>query len=120
MLITCPTISYTKRWQLLLTQNLKFNFMKKKNDTELMNDFNLKYSHYSCEEFMSTIHSCPNDNSLENLFRKIFTPNNFKGIGFKRAVSLKSKLKQLKTNEPNTKLEILSRIELLQDEIDRS
>ena len=93
---------------------------KKKSDLELMNEFNLKYSFMNHDEFMRIIHSSPNDSSLENKFRKIFTPINFDGVGFDVAVKFKSMLSDIKTNNPTLKSLVQERIELLQEEIDSS
>ena len=94
--------------------------MKKKNDTELMHDFNLKYLNHSYDEFMSAIESNSNNSSLENNFLKIFQPKDFRGIGFNEAVDYKVKLNQLETKDPILKSLVEERLLLLEEEIGRS
>jgi hypothetical protein len=81
--------------------------MKKKNDTELMNDFNLKYSNLDINDFIVAVDRNKNNGKYEKIFHKIFEfePNS---TGLYTLREMSNALKHFNPTNENLKLGLSS------------
>jgi hypothetical protein len=81
--------------------------MKKKNDTELMNDFNLKYSNLDINDFIDAVDRNKNNGKYEKIFHKIFEfePNR---TGLSTLREMSNALKHFNPTNENLKLVLSS------------
>jgi hypothetical protein len=99
----------------------KLHFMKKKNDTELMNDFNKKYSKMNYDEFLDKIMENYNDCKYTILYKKILNTRDFSEYSnWSQLISMKVALTKFSPTEADLKHILLERLKPLQVVIDKN
>jgi hypothetical protein len=95
--------------------------MKKKNDTELMNDFNKKYSKMNYDEFLDKIMENYNDCKYTILYKKILNTRDFSEYSnWSQLISMKVALTKFSPTEADLKHILLERLKPLQVVIDKN
>ena len=94
--------------------------MRKKNDTELMNEFNDKYSKLSHGDFIDSIMDNHNDCRYTRIYKKILNSENFSECkDWDKLISIKSSLTRFNPTESDLKRVVLNYLKLVQVEIDK-
>jgi hypothetical protein len=95
--------------------------MKKKNDTELMNDFNEKYSKMNYDEFLDKIMENHNDCKYTRLYKRILYTRDFSEYSnWSQLISMKVALTKFSPTEADLKHNLLERLKPLQVVIDKN
>ena len=91
-----------------INQYNKLHIMGKKNDTELMHEFNLNYSYLNFQDFSMKVDENKNGNKIEKLFYKIIWDNELNRTGLDTLRSMNHVLKSFKPKNENLKLELIT------------
>lgn len=92
--------------------------MGKKSDTEIMNDFNLKYSKLTFSDFLLKIGDNYKDSKFTHIFKEILNGKDFKNWPLEQLISMKASIKQFKAEKTCLKNELTVKLKQIQAEID--